>query len=201
VNWFSVSAKYRAHGLIRTWDASAVDAHDGARLPDLVSNQITASGIWADTAYRPKKNEAFLAKSMLTSHIHQKREPRRPLPEHIARANARRSKVRAAVEHKLAEQNTSMGLCVRTIGIMGVVVEACDGCFLDSSVHPFDLTVGLRMLRLGRAVINMVSGGGQFENVSPEYFAVAQSLPDQRHSRSAAASRHRTLSVSTVWIL
>src|SRR5690606_7573251 len=29
----------RAHGLIRTWDASAANAHDGARLPDVVSRK------------------------------------------------------------------------------------------------------------------------------------------------------------------
>lgn len=50
----------RAHGLIRTWDASAANAHDGARLPDVVSKDNTGSGVWADTAYRSKKNEAFL---------------------------------------------------------------------------------------------------------------------------------------------
>jgi len=75
----------RAHGLIRTWDASAANAHDGARLPDLISRKNTGSGVWADTAYRSKKNEAFLAKGMFTSHIHQKKPPRRPLPERIAR--------------------------------------------------------------------------------------------------------------------
>jgi hypothetical protein len=60
----------RAHGLIRTWDASAANAHDGARLPDLISKENTASGVWADTAYRSKKNEAFLARGMFTSNIH-----------------------------------------------------------------------------------------------------------------------------------
>lgn len=56
----------RAHGLIRTWDASAANAHDGARLPDVVSSSNTGSGVWADTAYHSKKNEAFLAKGMFT---------------------------------------------------------------------------------------------------------------------------------------
>lgn len=51
----------KAHGLIRTWRASAANAHDGARLPDLVSKGNTGSGVWADTAYRSRKNEAFLA--------------------------------------------------------------------------------------------------------------------------------------------
>jgi transposase, IS5 family len=107
----------RAHGLIRTWDASAANAHDGARLPGLVSRDNTASSVWADTAYRSKKNEAFLAKGMFTSNIHQKKPPRRPMPEHIARANAKRSAVRSAVEHVFAGQKHRMGLFIRTIGI------------------------------------------------------------------------------------
>jgi IS5 family transposase len=49
----------KAHGLIRTWGASAANAHDGARLPDLISKGNTGSGVWADTAYRSKKNQAF----------------------------------------------------------------------------------------------------------------------------------------------
>lgn len=107
----------RAHGLIRTWDTSAANAHDGARLPELVSKNNTASGVWADTAYRSKKNEAFLAKGMFTSNIHQKKPPKRPMPEHIARANARRSAVRSAVEHVFAGQKHRMGLFIRTIGL------------------------------------------------------------------------------------
>ncbi|KHS41664.1 MULTISPECIES: IS5 family transposase [Novosphingobium] len=112
-----------AHGLIRTWDASAANAHDGARLPDLVSKANTGSGVWADTAYRSKKNEAFLAAGMFKSHVHQKRKPRQPLPERIARANTRRSKVRAHVEHVFAGQKHRMGLVVRTIGIARATIK------------------------------------------------------------------------------
>lgn len=107
----------RAHGLIRTWDASAANAHDGARLPDLVSKNNTASGVWADTAYRSKKNEAFLAKGMFTSNIHQKKPRGQAMPERIARANAKRSAVRSTVEHVFAGQKHRMGLFIRTIGI------------------------------------------------------------------------------------
>ena len=107
----------RVHGLIRTWDASAANAHDGALLPDLISNQNTGSSVCADTAYRSKKNEAFLGRGMFKSNIHQRRRPRRPLPEHIARANAKRSAVRSAVEHVFAGQKRRMGLFIRTIGI------------------------------------------------------------------------------------
>ena len=96
---------------------SAANAHDGARLPALIAKDNTGSGVWADTAYRSKKNEAFLESGMFTSHIHQKRQPRRPLPERIARANTRRSKIRAHVEHVFAGQKHRIGLVVRTIGI------------------------------------------------------------------------------------
>lgn len=107
----------RTHGLIRTWQTSAANAHDGARLPDLVSKANTASAVWADTAYRSKKNEAFLERGMFKSHIHQKKPPKKPMPEHIARANAERSVVRSAVEHVFAGQKHRMGLFIRTIGI------------------------------------------------------------------------------------
>lgn len=107
----------RAHGLIRTWDASAANAHDGARLPDLISTSNTGSGVWADTAYRSKKNETFLEKGMFKSYIHQRKPNRRAMPERIARANAKRSAIRSAVEHVFAGQKHRMGLIVRTIGI------------------------------------------------------------------------------------
>ncbi|EQB14565.1 transposase [Novosphingobium lindaniclasticum LE124] len=106
----------RGHGVIRTLDASAANAHDGARLPEVVSKDNTGSGVWADTAYRSKKNEAFFAKGMFTSHIHQKKPPRRPMPERIAKANAKCSAVHSAVEHVFAGQKHRMGLVVRTIG-------------------------------------------------------------------------------------
>ncbi|MBS3961634.1 MAG: transposase, partial [Sandarakinorhabdus sp.] len=104
-------------GLIRTWETSAANAHDGARLPELVSRENMAAGVWADTAYRSKKNEAFLARGMFKSHIHQKKPPRRPMPERTASANAKRSAVRSAVEHVFAAQKHRMGLFIRTIGI------------------------------------------------------------------------------------
>ncbi len=97
----------RAHGLIRSWDASPANAHDGARLSVLVSRENTACGVWADTAYRSKKNEAFLAKGLFTSHFHQKKPPKKPMPERIARANARRSVVRSVVEHVFAGRSTA----------------------------------------------------------------------------------------------
>jgi hypothetical protein len=41
----------------------------------------------------------------------------RPMPERTRRANGRRLKVRAHVEHVFAEQKDRMGLFIRTIGL------------------------------------------------------------------------------------
>lgn len=48
---------------------------------------------------------------------------RRPLPKHIARANAKRSAVRSAVEHVFAGQKHRMGLPIRTIPIASARIK------------------------------------------------------------------------------
>ena len=106
----------RRHRLIRRWLVTDAAAHAGARLADLLDPGNTASAVWADTGYRSKKN-GFLRQRMLTSHIHRKKPARRPMPERTARAKARKSAVRAHIEHVFAEQKARMGLFVRTIGL------------------------------------------------------------------------------------
>jgi hypothetical protein len=103
-------------GSLRSWDASAANADDRARLPQLTSPQNTGSGLGAKTAYRSKKNEAFLERGMFKSNSHHNKPPRRPMPEHIARANAKRSAVRSAVAHVFARQK-HRACSSRTIGI------------------------------------------------------------------------------------
>jgi transposase, IS5 family len=107
----------RRHGLIRRWTATDAAAHDGARLADLIDGGNTASDLWADTAYRSAKNEALLAERGLVSRIHRKKPKGRPMAGRTRRANARKSAVRAAVEHVFARQKGPMGLVIRTIGI------------------------------------------------------------------------------------
>jgi hypothetical protein len=52
-----------------------------------------------------------------TSRHHRKKPPGRPMPARTRRANGRKSKVRAAVEHVFAEQKSRMGLFIRTVGL------------------------------------------------------------------------------------
>jgi IS5 family transposase len=107
----------RRHGFIRGWEVTSASAWDGAQLRNVLDRNNTGSTVWADTAYRSKKNEAWLVRNGYVSDIHHKKPKGRPMSEAMARANGRRSKVRAAVEHVFAHQKARMGLFVRTIGI------------------------------------------------------------------------------------
>ena len=107
----------RRHGLIRRWAVTDAARHDGALLPVLLDKTNTASEVWADTSYRSKANERHLADHGLRSRIHRKKPKGKPMPRHMARANGRKSKVRAAVEHVFAHEKGPMGLVVRTIDI------------------------------------------------------------------------------------
>ncbi len=69
----------RRHGLIRGWTASHAAAHDGARLAEVVDADNTAGDVWADTAWRSAKNEAWLTARGLVSRIHRRKPPGRPM--------------------------------------------------------------------------------------------------------------------------
>lgn len=107
----------RAFGFIRSWTVTSAARHDGAVLREIVTTDNTSASVWADTAYRSKVNEEWLKARSLVSRIHRKKPPRRPMPDHIRRGNATKSKVRSAVEHVFAQQKDRMGLFVRTVGI------------------------------------------------------------------------------------
>jgi IS5 family transposase len=80
----------------------------------LIDKDNTASDVWADTAYRSKANEKHLTNNGLRSQIHRKKPRGKPMSRRTARANGRKSAVRAAVEHVFARQKGPMGLYVRT---------------------------------------------------------------------------------------
>lgn len=87
---------------------------------------VPCSGRWSpligfidktNTAYRSKKNEAWLAANGMRSCIHRRKPRGRPMPRRTALANAAKSRVGSAVEPVFARQKGPMGLVVRTIGI------------------------------------------------------------------------------------
>lgn len=107
----------RRHGFIRTWSVTHAAGYDGRELPRLLDRTNTASEVWADTAYRSTKNEKRIAAAGLTSHVHFRKPPGKPLAAQRQSAKAARSKVRSAVEHVFADQKSRMGLSIRTVGM------------------------------------------------------------------------------------
>ena len=108
----------RRHGLIRRWAVTDAAAYAGRLLRGgLLDRTNTASEVWADTAYRSKANETYMAENGFTSRVHCKKPTGRPMAERTRRANARKSAVRSRIEHVFAEQKSRMGLFVRTIGM------------------------------------------------------------------------------------
>ncbi len=83
----------------------------------VVGKDNTASDVWADSAYRSKKNEKWLEVNMLTSHIHRRKPANRPMLQAMAKANAEKSAIRSAVEHVFAQQKNRYGFFIRTIGL------------------------------------------------------------------------------------
>jgi len=108
----------KGFGFIRRWAATDAAAYEGRLLREgLLDRTNTASAVWADTAYRSRANERFMAEHGFVSRVHRKKPPNRPMPVRTARANGRKSKVRACIEHVFAEQKSRMGLFVRTVGL------------------------------------------------------------------------------------
>lgn len=107
----------RRFGFIREGTTTSASGADGRELKNVISKDNTASDVWADSAYRSQSNEKWLARNMMTSRIHRRKPAGRPMQKATARANAKKSSVRAVVEHVFAHQKNRYGLFIRTIGL------------------------------------------------------------------------------------
>lgn len=107
----------RRFGFIRKAAVTSAADSDGRQLRRVIDTANTAGDVWVDSAYRSSKNEAWLKANMLNNRIHRRKPKGRPMPEHMARANAAKSVIRARVEHVFAHQKNRYGLFIRTIGL------------------------------------------------------------------------------------
>jgi IS5 family transposase len=57
------------HGLIRCWTVTDAAQHDSHSFPTLLDHGNTASRVWADTAYRTKRNLEVLERRGLSERI------------------------------------------------------------------------------------------------------------------------------------
>ena len=101
--------------------------HDSQVVEALLTDDNTASGVWADSAYRSKDIEKKVKAKGLTSRIHRKAYRNRPLRGWQKVGNQSRSRFRARVEHVFGAQQNDMGgtpdqvrgrLLVRSIGLI-----------------------------------------------------------------------------------
>jgi IS5 family transposase len=107
----------RRHGFIRRFAVTNAAAHDGQQLSKLLDPANTASSVWADSAYRSAANVALLARRGLVPQFQRPKPRGRRMPSHIVRGNARRARVRVAIEHVFAAQKCRLGLVIRSVGL------------------------------------------------------------------------------------
>ena len=93
-------------------------ANDGKRLREgLIDPGNTCGDVWGDTGCRSAENERWLKEHGLHSRIHRKKPYKRPMPARTAKANGRKSRDRAKVEHVFAHRKARMGPAIRTVGL------------------------------------------------------------------------------------
>lgn len=109
----------RKHKLIRRYHVTDAAVHDSQVVEELLMRGNTASGVWADSAYRSEEMEAKLRARGLASRIHRKGKRGKPLTERAKQSNRTKSSVRVRVEHVFGAQANDMGgTLVRTIGLV-----------------------------------------------------------------------------------
>lgn len=103
--------------IIREFEVTSAEVHDSNVLSDLLTEN-SSKDIWGDSAYRSEATEMELKASGFRSHVHTKGTRNRPLSDARKKANTKRSKVRARVEHVFGSiKNEQGGLFVRSIGL------------------------------------------------------------------------------------
>ena len=107
----------RRFGFIREATVTSAADADGRPLRHVIDTDNMAGDVWADSAYRSQSNEKWLAKHILTSHIHRRKRKGKPMADTTRRANAKKPCIRARVEHVFAQRKSRFGLFIRTIGL------------------------------------------------------------------------------------
>lgn len=108
----------RRHKLVRRYEVTDASVHDSQLFANLLDEANTCSKVWADSAYRSGDAERRMKENGFISQVHRRGKRNKPLSKHQSQVNARRSRVRARVEHVFAFQEIAMGgKLVRTIGI------------------------------------------------------------------------------------
>ena len=112
-NHISIDRKWR---FVRGETCTHAARYDGHELTSVLDATNSSKPVWADTAYRSAKNEAWLKAQGYRSNIHRKKPRGKPMAKHIRRGNATRSSIRACVEHVFGYEKGPMAITIRSIG-------------------------------------------------------------------------------------
>lgn len=105
------------HKLIRNYEVTSAQVHDSNEFIGILADN-TSKEVWADSAYRSKENELSLAAMGYRSRVNKKGYRNKALTEAEQKANTKKSKVRARVEHVFGSiTNEQGGLYSRVIGV------------------------------------------------------------------------------------
>ncbi len=106
-----------AHKLIRNYEVTSAEVHDSQVFIEVLADN-TSGDVWADSAYRSEEHELMLESMGYRSHVHKKGNKNKPLTDRENKANTRKSKVRARVEHVFGSIKNEQGdLYTRVIGL------------------------------------------------------------------------------------
>jgi IS5 family transposase len=107
------------HKLIRRYAVTDAAVHDSQKLKELLSRANTSGDVFGDSAYSSAETEVALKAGGFKSRIHRRGRRNHPLSEAQAKANHKKSRIRARIEHVFGAQQTAPGgRLVRTIGIL-----------------------------------------------------------------------------------
>lgn len=102
--------------LIRNYEVTSAEVHDSNEFIGILADN-SSKDVWADSAYRSEENELSLAAMGYRSQVNRKGYRNKPLSEAEQKANTKKSKVRARVEHVFGSiTNEQGGLYSRVIG-------------------------------------------------------------------------------------
>ncbi len=105
------------HKLIRDYEVTSAEVHDSNIFEELLTEN-TSKDVWADSAYRSEEHEQILDAMGYRSRVHQKGKRGKALSERAKKANTKRSRVRARVEHIFGSMtNEQGGLYFKVIGL------------------------------------------------------------------------------------
>jgi Transposase and inactivated derivatives, IS5 family len=113
----------KRHKLIHIYQVTDASVHGGQCLETLLGSENVGVEIFADSAYLSEESEQLLQEKGYRNRIHDRAYFNRPLSKAQEKANTRRSRHRARVEHLFGAIAQQGGKILRTVGIARAQVK------------------------------------------------------------------------------